>query len=58
MMLAVIFEPVGREATPSWAERVAARGVAHGADQLASYCGRDGHTAQGLRFALGEHEVH
>jgi hypothetical protein len=27
MMLAVIFEPVGREATPNWAERVAARGI-------------------------------
>jgi hypothetical protein len=27
MVLAVVFEPVGRQATPSWAERVAARGI-------------------------------
>ena len=27
MLLAVIFEPAGRQTTPSWAERVAARGI-------------------------------
>ncbi len=32
MVLAVMFEPVGRGPTPSWSERVAARGI-ESADQ-------------------------